>query len=290
LNENRTTTMRSTCQLLVVLFLAACVSTQPPQGGTPAPSLPTPAPIAATPGSWTFTFTPGTVAYRVSRSAAIENISDSSRREITTNATFESLSLQPAGDTIGFTAAVDTFSTTTQGAIGTVQPVQLPIRVAGSLIRDSLTIAGDSLSEKCNPATTVLITDLHNLLPHFPTTLSTAASWRDSTSLAGCQGSIPIDSHIGRSFRVLGESNYDGLPVLVIERTDTIQAAGEGAQQQHRLQLKASGIGSAMYYMDTHSGRILRLTVSQDLNLTITASGKASNFRQNAKEEFTLVR
>jgi len=283
--------MRSGFHLLVAPFLASCVRIQPPpQAGTLPPSPSVPAPETATPRSWTFSFAPGTVAYHVSRSAAIENASDSGRRELSTNSTYETLAIQPGTDTIAFTVAVDTFTTTAQGAIGTAQPVQLPLQLAGLVIGDSLTIVSDSLSERCSAVTTALITDLRNLLPHWPTTLSTAAVWKDSVNLTECQGSIPTNSHTSRIFRVVGESTYDAIPVLVVQRADTIQAQGEGAQQQHQLQLKASGVGSATYYMDTSSGRILHLTISQDLSLTITASGKTSYFRQNAKEDFTLVR
>jgi len=88
----------------------------------------------------------------------------------------------------------------------------------------------------------------------------------------------------------MGESVYEGVRVLVVQRNDTIQAEGEGAQQQHRLMLSANGMGSATYYIDISSGRILHLSVGQDLDLSITASGRTTRFRQTAKEEFTLVR
>src|SRR5437762_3849961 len=156
LNQKRTTIMRSTYYLLLVPFLAGCASTQAPQPGIPTQIPSAPAPIATKPGSWTFSFAPGPVAYHISRTAAIESSSDSSRREITTNSTYEALNLQPGIDTIRFTAAVDTFSTTTQGVI---QSVQLPVQLVGSLVEDSLTILADSLTENCNPVTTVLITD-----------------------------------------------------------------------------------------------------------------------------------
>jgi hypothetical protein len=288
--RNRTTVMRSIHQLVPVCFLAGCISTQPPQAGTLPPSPSAPVTLPSPPGSWTFRFAAGAIAYRISRSAVIENLSDSGRRELSTNSAYESLALQPAGDTIAFTAAVDTFTIAAQGAIGAVQSVQLPIQVAGSLIGDSLTIVADSITEKCSAVTTALLTDLHNLLLPWPATLSTTVSWRDSTDLTGCQGSIPTSSHSTRAFRVIGESTYEAIPVLVVQRADTIRAEGEGAQQQHGLQLKATGEGSATYYMDTSSGRILHISVSQDLSLTITTSGKTSYFRQSAKEEFTLVR
>ena len=88
----------------------------------------------------------------------------------------------------------------------------------------------------------------------------------------------------------MGMSAYEGLPALVVQRTDTISAEGDGAQQQHRLVLNASGTGSATYYLDTSTGRVLHLTANQDSNLTVTTSGRTRQFRQSAKQEFGLVR
>lgn len=276
-------------QLLPVLSLAGCVSARPPQPAVPTPSVPVPSPINTGPKTWSFSFTPGTVTYKISRSATIEDVDAGARREISTNFSHEAIGLQATGDTISFTAVVDTFSTTTQGAIGPAQVAQLPLQLSGHLAGDSLVIT-DSLAQKCNPVATALITDLHNLLVSFPDTLSIQMSWRDSTSLLGCQGSIGTQSHISRSYKVIGESIYEGIPVVMVQRTDSIQATGEGAQQQHRMLLEARGIGSAVYYLDINSGRVLHLSSSQDLNLIVTASGKSSHFRESAKQEFALVR
>jgi hypothetical protein len=80
------------------------------------------------------------------------------------------------------------------------------------------------------------------------------------------------------------------MPVLVVQRADTIHAEGEGAQQQHRMVVTADGAGSATYYLDTRAGHVIHLTVDQNFDLMVTASGRASHFRQTAKQDFTLVR
>lgn len=282
---------RGYLRLVMACGLAACASPGPPVRTAPPPSPVVPESIITTPGSWSFSLAPGTVAYRIQRTAAIEQSDSVTTREISTNSTYESITLEPASDTIRFTAAVDTFSTTTQGAIGAVQSTPLPLQVSGTLVADSLNvISADSIAGKCNPVETALITDLRNLLPRFPTPISTGSSWSDSTDSLGCQGSISTRTHVTRSYRVVGESTYEGTRILIVQRTDSIQATGEGAQQQHRLLLDAKGTGTATYYLDVNSGRVLHLSVSQDSNLTVMASGKTSHFRQNAKQEFALVR
>ena len=108
--------------------------------------------------------------------------------------------------------------------------------------------------------------------------------------LTGCQGMIPTTAHIARSYIVSGETVYQGEPVLVIQRTDSIHAHGEGAQQQHRVILDASGTGSALYYVSPRDGRVVRVNTGQDLDLSITASGKINRFKQSSKQEFNFVR
>jgi len=277
---------------LLAYLSAACTASTVPQPGQPlpSPSLPNPAPILAAAGPWTFNYAPGAIAYQISRTAGIESQSDSgSHREMSTNTTHELLTLEPSGDTIHFTAIIDTSSTITQGAIGPVQSVPVPVQLSGSFSSDSLIFSSDS-AEKCNPVSSTLSADLHNLLVRFPIQLSQGSSWRDSVELTACQGMIPTTAHIARSYIVSAEVAYQGEPVLLVQRTDSIHARGEGAQQQHRVTLEASGSGSATYYISPASGRIVHINTGQDLDLAITASGKIHHFKQSSKEEFNLGR
>lgn len=278
---------------LLAYLSAACAASTVPQPGQPipSPSSPNPAPIPSAVGPSTFNYASGAIAYQIARSAGIESQSDSgSHREISTNATHELLTLELAGDTIHFTAIIDTFSTATQGAIGPVQSVPLPVQLSGTLIGDSLIISGDSITEKCNPVSSTLSADLHSLLVHFPAHLFQGGSWRDSVELTACQGMIPTTAHISRSYIVSGESAYQGEPVLLIQRTDSIHAHGEGAQQQHRVTLDVSGTGNAIYNISPKDGRIVHINTGQDLDLAITASGKIHHFKQSSKQEFNFVR
>jgi len=126
-----------------------------------------------------FKYAPGTVTYRISRSAAIESSSPDSvgHREISSNITHELLTVEPADQATTFTVVVDTFATTTQGLIGPVQSVQLPIEISGSLTNNTLTINTETAGERCNAISSMLVTDLHNLLIAFPGQLSSGVSW-----------------------------------------------------------------------------------------------------------------
>ena len=264
----------------------------PPAVPAPLPSSPVPQLpeiIVPTTGSWSFKYTTGTMNYQVLRSATIESQSDSgSYKQVSGNTTHELVTLDSTELGIGFTAVVDTFTTTTQGLISPVQPVELPIQISGSLVGDSLTISNQTVNDKCNPISSALITDLHNLLTHFPTQLSPGMRWRDSIQVSGCQAAIPTIAHIVRSYVVLGEVLYEGQPVIKIQRADTTKAHGEGGLQQHRVLLDANGTGNTTYYLDTTTGRILHLIIDQTLNLAMIASGKSYQFRQDSKQAFRL--
>ena len=282
--------------LLLVYLLSGCsAGTRPSPPVAPEPAVPsvpgvTPSPVA---GIWTFNYAPGTMRYQISRSAAIESQSDSTgtKRETTTNVTNELLSLAAAGDSgLSFTATVDTFSTAGQGLIGPAPIIRLPVQVTGFLSAQALTISGDTITSiKCNPVFSTLVSDLRNLLPRFPAELSPGKAWRDSVDSSGCQAGILTTSRTTSAYVVAGEANFEGRSVLVVQRSDMIQAHGEGAQQQHSVTLDVGGTGNALYYLDRKDSHITRITAGQELNLTITTSGKLHQFKQNSKQEFRLV-
>ena len=279
--------------LLVLPFLVlGCTGTAARQPEPPAPEAGRVEPILSNPSasSWAFSYTPGMVSYRVTRSATVENVSDSAPgREITANLTHETLGLERVGDTIQFTIVVDTFVTTTQNLVGPAQVSPLPIHLSGLLVHDTLQIVADSTAVPCSPSQSAIRTDAHNLLVPFPARLEQGRVWTDSLEISGCQAMIPTIARIHRIFRVSGEASYQGKPVVIVERRDSIQAHGEGAQGQHQLVLDASGTGSVLYYLSPSSGRIVNAAAEQNLDLVITASGRTSNFRQNLKQEFALI-
>lgn len=280
-----------TSWIFLAYLLAGCTSTRTSPPVAPTPTLPPP-PVVSAPSasSWTFNYAPGTVRYRISRTAEIESLSDSANnREVSTNITNEVVTLAPADSGISFTAVADTFSTTTQGMIGPAERVQLPIQIEGLFAGNKLTIRPDSATVKCNPVSSALVSDLHNLLTAFPAQLTQGLVWQDSVIASGCQAAVPTTSRMIRSYLVSGEAIYEGRPVLLIQRTDSIQGRGEGAQQQHRLTLDASGTGNAIYYLDTKDSRIVRLTAEQNLDLTVTTSAGARQFRQSSRQDFRLA-
>jgi hypothetical protein len=276
----------------IPFFIIACATpVTRPAPLPPEPVIPAPGSVNPSARAWSFNYEAGTNSYDVRRTATIDDQSDSvPAREITTNLTHESLILERVGDTIQFTVTADAFATTTQGRLGPTQPPTLPVQIVGLLTRYGLELTVDTLAEACNPARSALRSDLHNVVVPFPEQLTRGMTWQDSVELKGCQGMIPTTAHINRFYTVAGETVYNGSPVLVVERRDTIQAHGEGAQQQHQLVIDVTGSGTALQYLSTSSGRMEGVSTNQELSLVIRVSGHARYFKQSLKQEFVILR
>jgi hypothetical protein len=225
---------------------------------------------------------------QVSRSAVIESATDpGTHREISTNSTHEVLILVVVADTVRYTATIDSFSTASQGLIGSTQPVSVPVQISGLL--DSLNIGTDSTVQSCDPVRSNLETDVRNLLIPFPPQLSVGATWRDSVVRIACYGTIPVRATVVRWFSVVGRRSFNGQNTVTVQRADSVTAHGEGRQQQHQLVVDVNGTGTAIYYLIPELGRLTHLTTSQDLDFAIRASGRTSRFREAAKEEFSSL-
>ena len=271
--------------ILILLVAVGCTTTrQPDTPGLPGPVVPQPSGPMSDNSGWSFAYRSDTIRIRVNRSAAIESTSDSgSHREISTNNTIETLALAVNADTIRYTATVDSFSTASQGLIGTVQAVNLPIQISGVI--DSL-LTADSSAQSCDPVQANLEGDVRNVLVSFPRRLATGQSWRDSAAHTACYGRIPMVTMTVRIFSVIGQTSFNGQSAVAIQRIDSIRARGEGRQQQHLLGVEVRGTGGATYTLSTELGRLLHLTVSQELGLSVRAAGRTKLFHESVKEEF----
>jgi len=259
----------------------------------PVPAIPAPVPTANAPQSWSFRYQAGIAAYQIVRNATIESGADtpsSALMDSSTNTAHEVLSLERIGDTIQFVLAVDTFATTVPGRAGAPQPTELPVQIKGWMTPDSLVVTPDSVNAQCNPIESAARSDLQTLVVRFPTTLTPGMVWQDSVDITGCQSLIPTTIHISRFFRVAGEAPPGGAGIVVVERSDSIRAHGEGAQQQHHVVVDAIGDGRTVYYLSASDGRLVRANTDQRLDIAVVTSENAGHFRQSLKQEIVLIR
>jgi hypothetical protein len=279
--------------ITAVFFIACTTARNSPPVAVPKPPSPveeTPSPPAISrSGVWSFKYRPGINRYQAVRNATITRLDTAENTELSTNTSHEVMTLDSAELGVNFVAVIDSFATTTQGLIGPVQPVPLPVQISGSFSPIGLTINDQPAGEKCNPVHSVLFADLHNLLVPFPQQLSAGMSWTDSVAIQSCPAGIPTVSHTTRAFTVRGEITYGGQPAVMVQRVDTTHAEGEGGLQQHRLSIDAHGTGTAVYYLDVASGRIVHLSIDQTLILGVTGSSRRYQLKQDSKQEFAAV-
>lgn len=281
------------CLLLGVGLVIACVPTQsstPPIATPPSPG--NQLPTAAVPGAgvWAFKYQPGSARYQIARSATIARLDTVGQTELSTNVSHELVTLDSTDSGINFVVVIDGFTTTAQGLIGPSQPSQLPVQISGSFAPSGLNLRNFAPGEKCSPVHSAVFSDLYNLFVPFPQQFAAGAHWTDSVEIRGCPAGVPTLSHTLRVFTVAGEVTYGGRPVVMIQRADTTLAQGEGGLQQHRLSIDAHGTGTAVYYLDVSSGRILYLTVNQTLTLRVTTSGRQYQLKQASKQDFGILR
>ena len=281
---------RAPRSILILLATASCTSTRLPGPISPSPAPPHPAVRVSDTGPWTFSYVSDTIGLQISRTAAVESQTDSGpHREISTNNTYEVIAITVNADTIRYTVRVDSSSTASQGLIGNAPPANLPVQISGVI--DSVAAAVDSaITPTCDPIQSNLETDIRNVLISFPRPLAPGLTWRDSTIRIGCYGTVPLRATVIRRFLVVGKTSFDGLPAIAVQRVDSITAQGAGRQQQHQLVIETRGTGAATYMLNPEVGRLLHLTMSQDLDFSIRASGRISRFHETGKQEFSPVR
>lgn len=151
----------------------------------------------------------------------------------------------------------------------------------GKTVFDSMSLS--ALIGCTNPAYTTFFT-IHRNLFALPAVVVQGTIWADSMTLSGCSGSLPVQLTVARTYRVAGQAEHDGKPVLVIEQAGHLVAIGEGAEGQHRVFLRSRGTESGRFYLEPVSGFLLEAEIKQSSTVTVTTSGRSQDFVQSVHE------
>ena len=112
-------------------------------------------------------------------------------------------------------------------------------------------------------------------------------TWRDSTSSAACHGPTPISLTTSYTYKVIGETNYQEAPALLIERTGKTSLNGQGSDGQHRVVVVGEGNTSGSFQIDRETGVLLEANDEQKTKLIIRSSGRSQEFSQIIRERIT---
>jgi hypothetical protein len=195
-------------------------------------------------GPWKFSYTPGTYTYTITTAAQVTLLSDTSNKR-----TLQTMS----------------------------KNVVVNITQNGEIVVNSLS-ALDS-SNSCDTAAASAIMK-HQLVPKLPELLVANSTLHDSANVTACISLIPSRATIKERYTVFGDTTYEGIVVLRVQRLDSTVVDGEGKIGQHRLLLTAVGTGITELYFDLTAGRLLGSTGTQVTKLDITTSGQTNHFTQ----------
>jgi len=248
-----------------VALATACASVTPVNAPEPVikpgkvPVPPTPpesvavsqAPVAVRTGSWKFAYTPGTYEYAVTTDAIVAPVSDTTQKR----------QLPELNQT----------TTITLSATGDIQVV----------------VPAPPTSSACDSAV-ILITVAKQITPRLPDHLAVGQRWRDSTTTSGCRGMIPATSQIISNYTVLGDTTFANAITVQIVRLDSLTAIGEGSEGQHRIHVTATGTGTTDLFVNTGTGALAGSSTNQSTLVSVTTSGRLTQFLQRVRELVVL--
>ena len=206
--------------------------------------------------------------------------------DFTVSATSEGGSLKLAG-------TIDHISIKAGSRIGQLEtPLAVPFAFTGSVENSTLFL--DSLN---NGATTGFpclnnafgtLALLRRNVVILPSVIRSGMTWTDSADVSACSGPIPVNLTLVQTYRIIGETGYEGQQVLLVERIDQTRVAGEGSQGQHRILISSEGTGSAKLYVSRTTGSLVVNESEQKADINVTSSGRVQKFTQTVRERTTV--
>jgi len=289
--------MLSRYSRLFSLLLILVVACRPASRGTePQPAVPEiPPPIAPTRplaprNSWAILPTNQPHNYR----STITSILESGDRPLlvrdsTSIAADFSLTLTRETRGFSYSAILETFLVhgATRASLVPTE-VSLPFSLNGHLESNQLTVDSPAKPEEnCASQIISAIPVIQRAIVIVPLQLQRDMSWTDSTSAIVCSGSVPVTLIALRNYRVLGETSLGTRQAILLERQDRTLSTGEGAEGQHRIQLKSEGSGQTQLFVDTVTGSLIETTGTNITTLIVTTSGRSQRFVQTSREHIT---
>lgn len=281
--------------LFPAIFLSACASSSSPPSPAQAPEPEQKLPTTNSSVIVSWSFTPGSQprTYSSIRTTVIaQTDAPITRRDSVTSQMLYSIGLTRSLDNLFFSGSISSFEVIGPVAEPDAQ-LKLPIAFSGQ-IKDhilSARVSDKALSEsgtRCDDfSLTPLNTVQHNIVL-LPLKVSNAETWSDSTSSVVCSGILPITITMVRTFHLVGEGNYTGIPALIIDKKERTFSKGEGSQGQHRIFIESHGTTTSQIYVDQKSGELLSAKSTNQTSLSIQSSGRNQHFSESSTETTQL--
>lgn len=282
---------------VLFLFLVACSSTPSGSGSAPTPAVPgttAERPLTAA-IRWTLTPSAEPMGYRSNIVSIIQLPGDPRTDTISATAEYAVALHRLSDNSARVAGMLERFTINPSSEVdSSVPPVRVPLSFVsrfstGGLSLDSAADQAFSTSTTCNSALS-MVTSLQRSLFLVPTSLASGTTWRDTTTIRGCNGMLPSSMTLIRTFRVRGESSSSGQRSILVERADTTLTSGEGSQGQHRIFISTTGSGLTTIHLDPVTGLLLGSDGNQITRVQIRSSGREQEFRQTTRETISRQR
>lgn len=287
---------QKTSLISLIYLLTACASHTLSPEVTPSPSQPvsnssnTP---ATSPGSiWEFHTSEQSHQYRSTSYTTIHETSTTRPRADTLKLSIHfAINLNQLQTPITISGYIDSATIAQNGTL-TFQLDNAPSRIGftGKATLDELTLNLSTSQGECSSPITSILGEIRPVVTTHPELLSLASTWTDSISTMTCSGiRIPTTLKTARSYRVLGETTYSTIRVLVIERTEVSHFSGGGSQQQHQVEIEGVGTGISKIYLDVNNGATVAVENTQRVETTIKSSGRLQHFILDITQKIELA-
>lgn len=128
---------------------------------------------------------------------------------------------------------------------------------------------------------------LRELLLSPPQRLEPGTAWSDSATTSICRDSIPLTVRSVRHFVVRDAAMREGGLVVRVERTSTVQLAGDGRQFGEPLTIAAEGEGRLELYLRVPDGVVIEGAGEQVLRMTMRGRRRSQELAQRTRITIT---
>jgi hypothetical protein len=280
----------------IVWVLSACSSHTPGPEVAPSPSQQKSAETTnrSSPRNsiWEFTPSEKSNVYRSTTTAIIHEVSTGGTRadtvKLNTRFTIRFNQFQTPTTVSGH---IDNATVTqTRGPNSEANNPSPGIDFTGEVTNGELTVRPSTNQAECVSPVSSSLGEIRSVISTFSRTLSLASVWTDSISATTCtSSSISTTLKALRSYRVLGEANYFGTQVLVLERTEITNFSGSGNQEQHQVEIRGIGTGTTRIYLDRTTGNTVAVENTQKVDTEVRSSGRLRHFIQDVTQKIELI-
>ena len=240
-----------------------------------------------------FEYAPGTSQYRLT---AVNKLTQEAQgqkmeREVTSEQKLTLVLGRQSRDTLSFAMTLDSAKVEASAGPPPDLSALIGLKITGALSPFGVVYVSKA-PEGPNPDMTAAIADeMSRFLPRLRPTLTAGTTWTDTTTGKVNQMGIALDRTLISTFKVVGDTTYEGQRALRIDRTTQASFAGSGTSQGQPLTMEGTSQGSDNLFVGrngTYLGGLLSNAAT--IKVTLVANGMEVALTQNQNTTIKKVK